>query len=234
MGVTTESRKSQPPRAASKRRTMSPAGSTAIDAFDALARLPELGTSRGIERGALQLPERLQRIGGAHPVLGPAAPEHRRGRSGPRSVPDPLDVRRADHRDRHAGDPLGEDDVVGLGGEDRLLVGARARAFGGGDEAGAASGRRRSRDRAPRRNRALVTDARRRNQRHAEVGQLGEQLRRAPRPAWPPARLLTAMSPSTPPSTRLLGPLRLGDVVVDDAPLRRAPDPPPSADCRAR
>src|SRR6186997_797228 len=64
-----------------------------------------------VERGVLELPERLQSIYGAHELLAAAAAQHpARDRTGLEAHA--LDEWRVDDRHRHAGDPLAQHDVT--------------------------------------------------------------------------------------------------------------------------
>src|ERR1051326_8518042 len=133
-----------------------------LDPGDALPRLPVVfgcRLTRAAGQGrALELPRRAQRVERAHPVLGLAAAQQpARDRARPRA--DSLDVGRVDHGERHAGDALGEDDVVRARRDDRLLVVGMRAALVGRDEA-----------------RTELGAAARANDRHAEVFELCVQL----------------------------------------------------------
>src|SRR5512135_1717558 len=83
-----------------------------VDSRDALARLPVIPCRAAVSERALELPGRPQRVHGAHEALGAATLEEPAG-DWPGTGAHALHVRRADHRQRHAGDALGQDDVVG-------------------------------------------------------------------------------------------------------------------------
>src|SRR6266550_7010391 len=111
-------------------------GLDARDAPDAFPRLPVVPRRRSGGVAALQSPRRIERVQRAHEMFGSAVSQQPAGdRAGPGAYA--LHVRRADHRERHAGDALGEHDVILVGLDDRALVVGVRRALGGGDETGA-------------------------------------------------------------------------------------------------
>src|SRR6185437_4407429 len=107
-----------------------------VNAAYALAGLPVLRGTGGTERRFLEAPKRGERVKRSHPVLHFAMAEHEPGdRVGAR--PEVAHVLVVDHRDRHSGQALRENDIVRCGVDDRLLVVRVGKALGGSNEAGA-------------------------------------------------------------------------------------------------
>jgi hypothetical protein len=185
-----------------------------VNAADALPRLPVVAGRAGAQERALELPEGSEGVERAHEVLRPPpAEESPRERPGPRAHP--LDLRRAEDGDGHAGDPLGEHDVVLGRVHERLLVRRVGAAFRGRDEARAhlyAS--------IPEPEGAHevlgLADPARADERQAERGQLLRQLLRALRPGVAAGAVVDGDQAVDAGVEPLLPPLQLSDVVVND------------------
>ena len=148
----------------------------------------------------------------------PPAQHPARDRPGP--GPDALDVGRADHGERDAGDALGQHDVVLVRLDDGALVVGVSVAFGGGDEPRAeldprvAHAERRHESR-------LVPDPARAHERRAQVAELIDERFRAVRASVPAGAIVHRDESPHAGVEGLQRPLSLGDVVIHDA-ARRA------------